>query len=968
MAAKLTDDILKWTLDIDGQPAMKALGEWEQKTRSVERANKALETEMAKLKARGKENTDEYRALEKQMKTNNATIRQAKDRMAELRKEVGITGMTMQQLRQRSKELKGQLDRTVPNSAEWKKLRSELDATEKRMKQVGSSSQKTGGIMGKIGGMMPFMGWAAAGAAVVGAIGGIFSKAVEVRTEFSKYEAVLKNTLGSQEAMNAAFSDLKKFAANTPFQLAELTDSYVKLTNSGFQPTMAEMTKMGDLAAAMGKPFDQLTEAVIDAQTGENERLKEFGIKAQKNGDKINYTFKGVTTEVDNNAEAIRNYILSLGDMEGVKGGMDAISKTVGGAISNSKDSLDNFFNVIGTKLEPIIVKVLGWFTSIMNSISDWIAGAGEGFDQLYNWFAEFYNASLPLRAGIEYIEMIFKNAFAVVSLSFKEMMNGLKTAGKLLKAVFTGDFASIPDILEEGIEQRKENLVGTVKKIGNNAKDAWNDTVNGKMELKTPKPDTADTDAALAAEKKKQELAAEKKKQDAKKAAEKAQKANEEAAKKAIETLEKQQKSETAALKTALMERGATKETTEATLQQKELEHLAARLALQKKYGQDTADTELAIADKQLKIREDFEKQRAEIDKAVAKAKEEADKSMADFDKEQEKEMLDGIAAEEQASQEKFARYEELRKTFQSTEKTDKEAMLQEMADLEEAFRAGGILSQEEYERKKAEINSTYVAKRIEKEQEYLNVASSALSGFSDFFSAMKDAELAKAGDNKEKQAAIEKKYAKKQQGIAIGQALISGALAVMEIWKTPSVLLSPAAEIYKGVMTGLMAGTTIANVAKIKSQQFAKGRYNVQGASDGQLYSASFVGRPKTGVYNETSLGLFSEKKREAVIDGNTTEKLLWNYPHVWNGITTLAAGGVPQFADGRYPASTSSATGTTVVVQQSDPALLAVMQQNAELLAHLKQNGVQSNINALEIRDKQNSYDAAVSASEM
>ena len=289
---------------------------------------------------------------------------------------------------------------------------------------------------------------------------------------------------------------------------------------------------------------------------------------------------------------------------------------------------------------------------------------------------------------------------------------------------------------------------------------------------------------------------------------------------------------------------------------------------------------------------------------------------------------------------------------------------MLQEMDDLEEAFKAGGILSQEEYERKKAEINAKYVAKRIEKEQEYLNVASSALSGFSDFFSAMKDAELAKAGDNKEKQAAIEKKYAKKQQGIAIGQALISGALAVMEIWKTPSVLLSPAAEIYKGVMTGLMAGTTIANVAKIKSQQFATGRYPVVGASDGQLYSSEFVGKPRTGIYNKASLGLFSEKKPEAVIDGDTTDRLLWNYPHIWNGITTLAAGGVPQFADGRYPSGSSSSNSQTVVVQQSDPELKS-------FLKTLIDNGVKAppvHINALEIRDKQNSYDAAVSASEM
>ena len=222
MAAKLTDDILKWTLDIDGQPAMKALNDWEQKTRSVERANKALETEMAKLKARGKENTDEYRALEKQMKTNNATIRQAKARMAELRSEVGVTGMTMQQLRSRSKELKAQLDRTVPNSAEWKKLTTQLDAVNKRMQQVGQSSQKSGGIMGKIGGMMPFAGWAAAGAAVVGSIGGVFKKAIEVRTEFSKYEAVLHQYFGEPRSHERGLWRPEKVCSSHPVPVGRI--------------------------------------------------------------------------------------------------------------------------------------------------------------------------------------------------------------------------------------------------------------------------------------------------------------------------------------------------------------------------------------------------------------------------------------------------------------------------------------------------------------------------------------------------------------------------------------------------------------------------------------------------------------------------------------------------------------------------------------------------------------------------
>jgi len=60
------------------------------------------------------------------------------------------------------------------------------------------------------------------------------------------------------------------------------------------------MVKLGDLASSTGKSFDQLAEAVLDAQTGEFERLKEFGIKASANGDKVTFSFKEQKTTVEN--------------------------------------------------------------------------------------------------------------------------------------------------------------------------------------------------------------------------------------------------------------------------------------------------------------------------------------------------------------------------------------------------------------------------------------------------------------------------------------------------------------------------------------------------------------------------------------------------------------------------------------------------------------------------------------------
>ena len=186
--------------------------------------------------------------------------------------------------------------------------------------------------------------------------------------KFEKYGIVLENTLGSKSKAQTALQMVKDFAASTPFSVDELTDSFIRLTNQGFQPTKEEMTKLGDLASSTGKDFSQLAEAIIDAQTGEFERLKEFGVKAKKEGDNLTFTFKGQTTAVENNAEAIRKYVLSLGELQGVAGANAKIADSLTGQISNLGDTWDNFM----LSLEggnSIISRVVKGFISLISAV-----------------------------------------------------------------------------------------------------------------------------------------------------------------------------------------------------------------------------------------------------------------------------------------------------------------------------------------------------------------------------------------------------------------------------------------------------------------------------------------------------------------------------------------------------------------------------------------------------------------------
>jgi phage tail tape-measure protein len=260
---------------------------------------------------------------------------------------------------------------------------------ERSIKGTGKKSEKAAGdSFGKIGGII-------AGAFAADRIAAFAMKVIEVRGEFEKFGAVLTNTLGSGSEADEALNMIQDFAAKTPFSVMELTDSFVRLANQGFTPTRKEMVKLGDLAASTGKGFNQLAEAVLDAQVGEFERLKEFGIRAQAAGDKVIFTFKGVTTEVDRTDKSIQSYLLNLGEIEGVSGSMGAISETLAGKVSNLGDNYDRLLTTIGrSSIWGIAVDGLSGMLEVTN---DLLVTTPSLIENIGSFFSALTNAPLKL-------------------------------------------------------------------------------------------------------------------------------------------------------------------------------------------------------------------------------------------------------------------------------------------------------------------------------------------------------------------------------------------------------------------------------------------------------------------------------------------------------------------------------------------------------------------------------------------
>ncbi|WAP69038.1 tape measure protein [Jiella pelagia] len=196
---------------------------------------------------------------------------------------------------------------------------------------------------------------------------------VDTASEFERYGAILETVEGSASKAQASLDWVSKFAAKTPYEIGEVTDSFVKLRAYGLDPTDGLLSTLGDTSAAMGKPIVQAVEAIADAVTGENERLKEFGIKARKMGSDFVYEYtnngKTVTKRAKaNSREQIRETLRAIWN-EKYAGAMERQSRTWSGMMSNLMDYWTRF------KLMIMSSGVFEWLTG---KLSHFLAKLGE--------------------------------------------------------------------------------------------------------------------------------------------------------------------------------------------------------------------------------------------------------------------------------------------------------------------------------------------------------------------------------------------------------------------------------------------------------------------------------------------------------------------------------------------------------------------------------------------------------------
>ncbi|NSB17433.1 hypothetical protein [Clostridium beijerinckii] len=330
-----------------------------------------------------------------------------------------------------------------------RQARSDSENASGGVRSFNNSANQTNGISGLTS---KLAGLAAGYLSVKGAVG-LVKSAISEASDYENLRNTLNVVMKDSTLAGQKFHDAVVFANSTPFDTKETVEAFVKLKSYGLDASNEMMTQIGDMAGVMGKPLNSAVEAIADAQTGELERLKEFGITKNMIVDQANKTMQG--KQIVNNKgqitdqQAFNTALLSLMESK-FKGGMELQSKTLSGTLSTLKGNFSTTLATIagvtsdGTvKAGGALDRLKGVVQTVADKIQAWgdDGGAeracdaiGNAFDTLgkaISFVKENFGTIAPVVAGVAGGFVAFNVITKVITI-----FNGLSKVVSVIRTV----------------------------------------------------------------------------------------------------------------------------------------------------------------------------------------------------------------------------------------------------------------------------------------------------------------------------------------------------------------------------------------------------------------------------------------------------------------------------------------------------------------------------------------------------
>ena len=274
------------------------------------------------------------------------------------------------------------------------------DAVAKTRSNLSASSEKTGGLFSSVAGIFSWD-------KIRAQLDQVSAAVMDAEQSISKLSAAT----GDMDSARILFNDLNNLSREIPQSFDEITAAAINLNKSGIAPTNTAVKSLAAIALGTNQSLSSVAQTVSNAALGQLRSLRQLGISATAEGDKIRMTFQGVTETIDNDAQSIQGYMERLSNqkfastmeaqMDGITGASKRLDEAwgdlyraigeagVGDAIANVMEGCVSAIDSVTAALQtPEVTQAIGGFSRLFVDAFNTVIS---GLEKLWEPFGEFF-------------------------------------------------------------------------------------------------------------------------------------------------------------------------------------------------------------------------------------------------------------------------------------------------------------------------------------------------------------------------------------------------------------------------------------------------------------------------------------------------------------------------------------------------------------------------------------------------
>lgn len=270
------------------------------------------------------------------------------------------------------------------------------------------------------------------------------------------------------EQAAVAMSQIDKAGVNSQRALMAMSRASLQLRTMS-DGTAKSLNAIGIDAQQMSQDVQSGARSVQDAMAEVARKLQETGSNSKEAAAVMKELF-GARGESAIGDGFLTFLAESNKGMEELLGKQDSLQRLKLKEVEVNKelnDVLASLFDMTGGGFESITLKCKIWIKEGLVSAIKWVV-------DLINYFIDWYNESLVLRAAVNGYIMAWKNGYATLKVIFNVVIDAIKGMGRYLKGlgdIVEGVFTIKPEKVSSGFSQIMENFKVTFVEIADDAK-----------------------------------------------------------------------------------------------------------------------------------------------------------------------------------------------------------------------------------------------------------------------------------------------------------------------------------------------------------------------------------------------------------------------------------------------------------------------------------------------------------------